>query len=172
MADPVYTYSWSTLADTDFLEVGGLSAMQPDALTGSHTVMACVDPNGVVTESDENNNCMTVTFQADLVMQNIYLNDSGALTVQVANLGNAAVDLATEDGYTFIYIDDMEDPVYTYKWALLADQAFLQVDGVSELQPMIMDESHTVYACVDATSVWSMNQMRQITVWKLFSALI
>ncbi len=153
MEDPYKTYSWATLADTDFLEIDGLSDLQPAPLNGSHTVMACIDPNEVVDESDETNNCMEITFQADLVLDDIYLNDSDLLTVQVSNQGNTSVDLETEDGFTYIYIDDMDDPVYTYKWSNLADQDFLEVGGVSDLQPLVMDESHTVYACVDATEV-------------------
>ncbi|MBT7484645.1 hypothetical protein HN680_07775, partial [Candidatus Peregrinibacteria bacterium] len=154
MTDPVYTYNWETLADTDFLEVGGLSELSPAVLNGSHTVMACIDAREMVNESDETNNCMTVTFQADLVLENVYLEEgTDKLTIQVSNQGNTSVDLETEDGFTYIYIDDMNDPAYTYKWSNLNDQDFLEIGGVSELQPLVMDESHTVYACVDATDV-------------------
>ena len=68
-----WTYSWSTLSDTNFLNQGGHSYLQPQTLQGRHTVKACIDANNVVAESNENNNCKTVTVYGD---NSSYGNDS------------------------------------------------------------------------------------------------
>jgi hypothetical protein len=57
-----WTYSWSTLTCQDFHKAGGMCVIQPQVLTGTHTVRACMDSDDELTESDENNNCMEVTL--------------------------------------------------------------------------------------------------------------
>lgn len=57
-----WTYSWTTLGDKSFLGPQGVSKIQPQTLTGEHKVGACVDANNVVTESNEDNNCLYVTL--------------------------------------------------------------------------------------------------------------
>lgn len=59
-----WTYSWTTLANLDFLKAGQSSTIQPQVLTGTHDVKACVDAKGVVTETNENNNCLAATLTA------------------------------------------------------------------------------------------------------------
>ena len=57
-----HSYNWGTLRNTDFLQKNGISEIRSQELYGNHTVKACVDANNVVSESNENNNCKTVTL--------------------------------------------------------------------------------------------------------------
>lgn len=59
-----WTYSSSTLADQDFLDAGGSSDVSPQTIDEETEVKACVDYGDDVDESDEDNNCMTVTLGA------------------------------------------------------------------------------------------------------------
>ncbi len=60
--DLKWTYSSSTLSDQSFLKEGRSSAISPQLLKQDTRVKVCVDPNNVVKESDETNNCLTVTI--------------------------------------------------------------------------------------------------------------
>lgn len=162
------TYSWKTLADQSFVEVGGSAVLQPFNVTETHTIKACVDYLDSVAESDEDNNCKEVIFTIetatdngtqvldlpDLVLQDIYIDESSRLSVQVSNEGNA--DVGT-DVALYIYVDDLTNPEYTYNSSTLSteNREFLDVDGVSTIQPLILneDETYDVKACVDATSL-------------------
>lgn len=158
------TYSWKTLADQSFVEVGGSSILQPFNVTETHTIKACVDYLGSVTESDENNNCKETTFTIsatsessdlpDLVLQDIYIDESNRLSVQVSNEGDTDVDT---DVALYIYVDDLNNPEYTYNSSTFSEdnREFLDADGVSTIQPRILDEDETydVKACVDATGL-------------------
>ena len=55
---PDWTYSWFTLADTSFVNAGGIADVQPQLLVGMNYVKACVDVHDAIVESDENNNCL------------------------------------------------------------------------------------------------------------------
>ena len=55
---PNWTYSWSTLDDTSFVNSGGVADVQPQLLIGMNYVKACVDVLDAIVESDENNNCL------------------------------------------------------------------------------------------------------------------
>ena len=59
-----WTYSWGTWACQDFRTAGQSCDIQPQRLSGSHTVKACVDPNNALAESDERNNCRTVQLSS------------------------------------------------------------------------------------------------------------
>jgi hypothetical protein len=67
-SQPDWTYSWTTLTDTSFIVAGGMANIQPQALSGTHFVKACVDVLEAITESNENNNChiMNLTSDEDL----------------------------------------------------------------------------------------------------------
>ncbi len=143
-----YTYSWETLSDKSFLQVDGTATISPGMLTGDHTVEACVDAKDVVEESDEDNNCLEVTFEAglpDLVLQDIYL-DGDTLTIQVGNEGDAPAEITT-GGVTYIWVDGELDK--TYSWKTLSDQSFVEVGGTSLLQPFTVTEYQVIEACVD-----------------------
>lgn len=152
-----WTYSWSTLSDKSFLTAGGSSTIQPKTLSGTYTVKACVDPSGVVTESDETNNCMETSLstepatQADLTVSSVSVDStSGVLSVTVANTGNADVSSSTK-GHTYIYIDDVLE--WTYSWSTLADKSFLTAGDSATIQPQTLSDTHVVKACVDPNSV-------------------
>ncbi|OGZ43935.1 MAG: hypothetical protein A3J55_00690 [Candidatus Ryanbacteria bacterium RIFCSPHIGHO2_02_FULL_45_17b] len=59
-----WTYSVSTWSTKDYRLAGGVTIVQPQILSGSHNIKATIDPNGVISESNENNNMLekTVTF--------------------------------------------------------------------------------------------------------------
>jgi len=57
-----WTYSSSTLADQDFLDDGESSTITPQGITETTVVKVCVDPLNVVSESDEDNNCLEETM--------------------------------------------------------------------------------------------------------------
>ncbi|MFH1191947.1 MAG: CARDB domain-containing protein [bacterium] len=56
-----WTYSLSTLSDQKFRSIGGSSVIQPQILTGSHTIKATLDPKFEIAESNEDNNTLTKT---------------------------------------------------------------------------------------------------------------
>ena len=53
-----WTYSSATLADKRFLQFGGSSTISPQIINTPTLVRVCVDPNNVVPESNESNNCL------------------------------------------------------------------------------------------------------------------
>lgn len=57
----VWTYSLGTLANQSFLTPGGITIVQPQTLSGSHKIKAYIDPNNVITESNESNNVLEKT---------------------------------------------------------------------------------------------------------------
>lgn len=153
-----WKYSWSTLSDTAFFKAGSTSTIQPEILTGTHTIKACVDTTSLVTESDETNNCTESSVESplpalpDLVISDsdLSLSSTGALSVKVTNAGDADVATGTA-GYTYIYLDGTAK--WTYSWSTLSDTTFLTVGGSSSINPASLTGTHTLKACVDATSV-------------------
>jgi subtilase family serine protease len=153
MDDPAWTYSWTTLTNKDFFNVGDSSAIRPQFLDGEHTVKACVDYFDVVEESDEDDNCLTVEFVSDmpdLAVQEIVLDDNSYLDITIGNEGDVDVESTTE-GHTYIYIDD--ELQYTYSWTTLSDKSFLQVGNSSTMSPTMLTGAHSVEVCVDAKDV-------------------
>lgn len=77
----------------------------------------------------------------------------GILTVTQANLGDASYNAL--DGHTYIWIDDMRLPKWTYSWATLSNpnRLFLNAFSSSLLQPQSLKGKHTVKACIDALNV-------------------
>jgi subtilase family serine protease len=53
------SYHWSALDSTTFMTAGYSSFETFQAVTGDHTIYACLDEEDSITESDETNNCMT-----------------------------------------------------------------------------------------------------------------
>lgn len=53
-----WTYSFSTFADKSFLLSGGTWVVQPQVLSGSHSIKAFIDANNAIRESNENNNVL------------------------------------------------------------------------------------------------------------------
>ncbi len=94
-----WTYSLSALSDQKFRSIGGSSVIQPQTLTGSHTIKAEIDPKFEIAESNEDNNTLakTVSFGettkpdltvADIVASpNMVQNENGYLSVRIKNLG-------------------------------------------------------------------------------------
>ncbi|KKT75278.1 MAG: hypothetical protein UW70_C0036G0002 [Candidatus Peregrinibacteria bacterium GW2011_GWA2_44_7] len=154
--DADWTYSWSTLTYTDFFTHGWNSVIQPEILVGEHTVVACVDPKNVVTETNEdNNNCLTkdVNYSPDMTIDDIYVDpESMVLVVIAANHGNADVpDSEKNLGTVYIYIDDMENPEWTYSWKTLTNKDFLEKGLTSPIMPQVLTGDHIVRACIDYT---------------------
>lgn len=56
-----WTYSVSTWSTKDYRLVGGVTVVQPQVLAGTHKIKATIDPNGVVSEANENNNTLEKT---------------------------------------------------------------------------------------------------------------
>lgn len=113
-----WTYSWSTLSDQSFLTAGGSSTIQPQTLSeGTHTVKACVDPNDVVEESDEDNNCLeeSLTVEADTTTTTTTTTTDTTTDSSVdsdVDLSDVASDFASASGY--------EAPkVVVVKWGVL-----------------------------------------------------
>ena len=73
-----WTYSWSTLADQDFLNAGGSSTLQPQTLEEIETVVVCVDANEVVPEREEANNCLTKQVGPNLYLSYLSTDPSPA----------------------------------------------------------------------------------------------
>jgi|GEM_PF-945215 cysteine-rich repeat protein len=63
------TYSWTTLADTDFFTAGEDSSFITTGIFEGYEdgveIEVCVDPNDVVNESNEHDNCKTAIFNED-----------------------------------------------------------------------------------------------------------
>lgn len=157
---PKWTYSWTTLADQSFLKMGSSATIQPQTLTGTYTVKACVDPKNVVKEYNENNNCLDGTLAdgvftktvslPDLAIDSVSFDSSGHITVKVTNKGKEKVTAGTS-GFTSISIDGTEK--WTYNWSTLSDTAFFKIGGTSTIQPETLTGTHTIKACVDTTSL-------------------
>jgi hypothetical protein len=99
-------YLLSQLND-EFLEAGNATVVTPFmfgiaylANNENHTIRVCVDPTELIAESNETNNCNTVTLrnnvevpdptQPDLTVHGI-VNDGGKLSIKVGNQGDADV---------------------------------------------------------------------------------
>jgi hypothetical protein len=159
MDSPAWTYDSSTLSDQSFLSAGGTSSITPQALEEGKTydIKVCVDPSDVITESDEDDNCLSVENLAvgevelpDLVVDDIYVDeDNGALSIMLQNESDVDVE---ETVSIYIYINDMDDADWTYRSSTLNDQSFLDAGGTSVIQPEILTagETYEVKACVDA----------------------
>ena len=87
----------------------------------------------------------------DLTVTDVYISTEGYLSVDVTNEGTEDVD-DDLDGVLEIYIDDMDDPEWTYSWDTLTDQSFLDAGDSSIVQPQVLDEGD-VKACIDSTDV-------------------
>jgi len=55
-----WTYSWATWSDQSFRAAGGSQIINPQALSGDHSVKACMDYNDQLLESNETNNCLEI----------------------------------------------------------------------------------------------------------------
>jgi len=108
LTSPRFSYSWATGQDLDFLTVGGETHIAPLTLTSGAQVMACVDSSNAVRESDERNNCKTVTIDRtppDLRVKDIFFaghTDSRGrrqVSFVVENAGGEDIDPDTVDGY-------------------------------------------------------------------------
>lgn len=158
MTTPVWTYRWDTLdaGARGFLNFNNASSLQPQLLSGTHTVKACIDANNIVAESDESDNCLTTTNTTntyvqppDFTVDTIYL-EFDTLTVEVRG-GSPTPVPYDSDGTIYIWIDDMVNPVWIYSWKKLTDNQFLQGGGKhSIITPQALYGSHRVKACVDA----------------------
>ncbi len=88
----------------------------------------------------------------DFAITDIYLKGT-ILTAVQTNLGDAEYNAL--NGHTYIWIDDMNLPKWTYSWATLsgANLLFLNGNGSSSLQPQGLKGKHTVKVCIDALNV-------------------
>ncbi len=59
-----WTYNTVTLADRTLLKAGGSSTVSPQAIQGNREVKVCVDTLNSIKESDESNNCKSVSLSA------------------------------------------------------------------------------------------------------------
>lgn len=77
------------------------------------------------------------------------------MAVTIGNLGASSVpSKSASSGYTYVYIDDMTNAVWKYKWSDLEDLAFLNSKGTATLEiGWTEDYEHEVKVCVDATSI-------------------
>ena len=75
------------------------------------------------------------------------------LTIHQSNKGNS--DVETVLGHTFIYIDDMTNPAWTYSWSTLESnrQDFLEAGQTSTIQPQVLAGEHKVKACIDYSDI-------------------
>lgn len=65
-----WTYSWNTLVSQDFRTAGMTSLIQPQTLSdGTHTIKACMDPNNVLGEVSESNNCLEKVIDCGAVLE-------------------------------------------------------------------------------------------------------
>ncbi|EKD63332.1 MAG: hypothetical protein ACD_51C00291G0001, partial [uncultured bacterium] len=114
--------SWATLNDKTFMEAGGSTTIGTKPLegTGVQEVEVCVDAGNDVEEVNEENNCMTVTYGPDLYVVDIYMGENGRISYDVGNQGNFDIDAAL-NGDMELYVDDAEDPMYSYNWLTLSN---------------------------------------------------
>ncbi|RAP31536.1 hypothetical protein DID78_00860 [Candidatus Marinamargulisbacteria bacterium SCGC AG-343-D04] len=89
----------------------------------------------------------------DLVSEISVVSD--IITVTMQNTGTVDVDSSTE-GHTYIYVNDLSNPRYTYSWTELSDISFLEVGLSSTIERATVDvlglgTSYTLKSCVDAT---------------------
>jgi hypothetical protein len=108
LVSPRFSYSWATQANLNFLTVGGETDIAPITLTSGAQVMACVDSSNAVQESDETNNCKTVTIDRtppDLRVKDIFFaghTDSRGfrqVSFVLENAGGEDIDPGTVDGH-------------------------------------------------------------------------
>ncbi|MBT5015849.1 hypothetical protein HOM98_00010 [Candidatus Peregrinibacteria bacterium] len=149
-----WNYSYDSLTDQGFLEALGSAEIRPEVLDEEVTyeLEACVDPSDNVTETNEDNNCYETTIEAeqlypDAIISRIYRDDDdNQLAVEQMNLGEGA--MTDTSGKTYIWVDG--DSPWTYSWSSLADQSFMDVNGVSEIRPETLTEGdHSIQACID-----------------------
>lgn len=115
MSNAQWTYSWSTLADTNFYNAGASSLLQSQTLTGYNVVKACVDSTNVVAEQDESNNCTQITIAT---LDSIPDSSGDALqegeVLLVANEraggGGQALSLVLTDGSAIEYSNNFAGP--------------------------------------------------------------
>lgn len=153
------TYSSSALSNVEFLRVGGLTTLNSKYFTEEvlYGVGVCIDTSNVITELNEENNCLTVEVDTrdlpDLEVTNIQ-RDPGTseLVVTVANNGPSDVVTYMNDPYIYIYIDGVRKRIYSH--SMLSDRNFLKAGESSEIRTQVNDEQtqYVVEACVDARS--------------------
>lgn len=79
--------------------------------------------------------------------------DAGNLAVVVKNTGTGKVTAGTP-GFTYVYIDDLSTPRWTYSWTTLSDTHFFNAAQSSTLSPDVLtDGTYNIMACVDATFI-------------------
>lgn len=141
-----WTYSWTTLSDQGFLNFGDSATIQPQTLTGTHTVKACVDATNVVDESNEDNNCSEVTLTAGTDSEDSSDDDVSS----DVDLGAVAGDFASTSGYDApkvvvvrwgvldptVAADSEEDGSSTTQW----DGSFSVSNGLMHLDHAILFE--------------------------------
>lgn len=126
-----------------------------DGNDGSVEVTTTVISNDVLDglgdDDDDEVTIDIVPTYADLLISDLYLDEGNVLSVRLENGGVADVE---EDlgGVLEIYIDDMDDPVWTYNWDDLEQKEFLSAGDWSVVQPQTIEYA-TVKACVDTTDV-------------------
>ena len=136
-----WTYSFSTLASTQraFLSPGGVTVVQPQALTGEHRIKATIDPNNLIAESNETNNTLekTVNSMAPTTSVSPTPTTQSPVTVVSPNGGECLAgifpitwssSLSTDvrfwdlgystDNSWYWYVQWLHSPSYrSYKWA-------------------------------------------------------
>ena len=66
LSKPSNAYRWESLSDLSFLKSNGESIINPKTLSdGDYEIMACVDATFVVTERNEDNNCLTESITVE-----------------------------------------------------------------------------------------------------------
>jgi hypothetical protein len=160
-------HNFRVLTNDGFMEQGGSGTFQPLTfgtfpLTAnvSHKIRVCVDATSLITESNEHNNCLTqhLTYTEalpeliDLKVSDIRVEGSNnILTVDVRGYGDVELPHTT-NGHTYIYVDNMSSPRWTYNWSSLSNKNFLNGHGQhAQIQPSALGGGeHTIKACVDA----------------------
>ncbi|MDP4008261.1 MAG: S-layer homology domain-containing protein [Candidatus Peregrinibacteria bacterium] len=90
----------------------------------------------------------------NLKIENIVFGGNNELTVAQQNTSNVDVNPSTL-GSTYIWIDDMITPVWTYRWDTLepSRRNFLYANNGSSIQPQDLYGTHIVKACIDALNI-------------------
>jgi len=156
-------YSWSTLTDISFLSAEGSSSysygMGAFDFTQLSSVEICVDALNVVSENDEDNNCMSISLLPDLSVEiTDYDATSGVLSYTVSNEGLVSVDSATE-GSNYVNITNLDGTEITraFSWTTLGSLDFLSAEGSSDFQfgagTMDLTNIYTIEICVDASDL-------------------
>lgn len=96
------------------------------------------------------NGASVVNASVDFAITNIYLEANGELNIVQSNLAYAEYNAL--HGHTYIWIDDMNLPKWTYSWATLSNSKrdFLNPGGSSTIQPQLLQGQHIIKACIDA----------------------